>query len=363
MKTRKWLKTIAAPVSFAAACAVAVPAQAAEDINVTFVTGYAPSFTWTKAFLEKFIPEVDSALAATGNYKINWNLAHSGTVVKPRGELEGIQTGLGQMGIVVTAFHADRVPLYNISFVTPFSSTDIKFLQSTYHKLQGQFADEFNKDWARLGQVPLMNAATGPMDTYWVLSRQPLQSIDDLKGMKISAAGPNLPWVTSMGAAGINSAATDWFQHLNTGLADAVLSWPDVTGSQKLCEPAKHVLHGNIGGIVGHIITVNERFYKSLPEEVRNAFDTAAPLYADYQADVVLSGTKKQTEFCTKEQGMEVVVLDDAQRAAWAKALPPLGLDWAKDLDSKGRPGTELLSFYMDEIRAGGSPARDWDKE
>jgi TRAP-type C4-dicarboxylate transport system substrate-binding protein len=338
--------------------------QAQETINATFITGYAPSFTWPKAFIEYFAPEVDKKLAATGKYKMSWNMAHSGTVVKPRGELEGVQSGLGDLGIVVTAFHADRVPLYNIAYVTPFTTSDIHLLQSTYHKVENKFAAEYRKDWDAIGQVALFEAATAPMDTYWVHSRIPLTSISQLKGMKISAAGPNLPWVTSMGAAGINSAATDWFQHLNTGLAEAVLSWPDVSGSQKLCEPAKHVLHGNIGGIVGHIISVNKSYYEGLPEEVRNAFLATAPGYARYQADIVLAGTKKQTEYCTKLQGMNIVVLDDAARAAWAKALPPLALDWAKGLDGKGRPGTELLNYYMAEMRAAGvTPARAWDKE
>jgi TRAP-type C4-dicarboxylate transport system substrate-binding protein len=362
MNTVSWYKTVAAAGAIAAV--LTVPAQAQETINATFITGYAPSFTWPKSFIEFFAPEVDKRLAATGKYKMSWNMAHSGTVVKPRGELEGVQSGLGDLGIVVTAFHADRVPLYNIAYVTPFTTSDIHLLQRTYHKVENKFADEYRKDWDAIGQVALFEAATAPMDTYWVHSRKPLTSIGQMKGMKISAAGPNLPWVTSLGAAGINSAATDWFQQLNTGLAEAVLSWPDVSGSQKLCEPAKHVLHGKIGGIVGHIISVNKGYWEGLPEEVRQAFLATAPGYAKYQADVVLAGTKRQTEFCVNQQGMNIVVLDDAQRAAWAKALPPLALDWAKGLDGKGRPGTALLNYYMAEMRAAGvTPARAWDKE
>lgn len=363
MSFRSMVRHAGVAAAVASACAFAAPAQATEEINITFISGYAPSFSWTKSFVEKFIPAVDEKLAKTGNYKINWNLAHSGTVVKPRGELEGVQTGLGQIGIVVTAFHADRVPLYNAAYVTPFSTSDIHFLQNVYHEMQNKFADEYKKDWDAIGQTALFEAATAPMDTYWVHSRVPLTSIDQLSGMKISAAGPNLPWVTSMGAAGINSAATDWFQHLNTRLADAVLSWPDVSGSQKLCEPAKHVLHGHIGGIVGHIISVNQRFYDDQPEEVRQAFLDSAPEYAEYQADTVLAGTEKQTKYCVEEQGMKIVELSDEERAKWAAALPPLALNWAKGLDDQGRPGTEILSFYMDKMRSGGSPARNWDKE
>ena len=57
--------------AFAAAAATALlvaPAtsQAQETVNATFITGYAPSFTWSRAFIEYFAPKVDEKLAETG---------------------------------------------------------------------------------------------------------------------------------------------------------------------------------------------------------------------------------------------------------------------------------------------------------
>jgi hypothetical protein len=38
--------------------------------------------------------------------------------------------------------------------------------------------------------------------------------------------------------------------------------------------------------------------------------------------------------------------------------------EWAEGLDAQGRPGTEILSAYMEAMRAAGAaPLRDWDKE
>ena len=359
-------KVTAALGAVALACAAAgplsAPAAAVETIKLTYITGYAPSFTWPRAFIEVWVPEVDKRLAADGKYKIDWNLAHSGTVVKPRGELEGVQSGLGDMGPVIPPFHVDRIPLYNIPFVTPFSSSDIHLIQNVYAKLKETYAADFQKDWDTVNQLPL--ALTGPLANYWVLSRKPLKSYADIKGLKVSAAGPNLIWVTSIGATGINSAATDWYMQLNTGLADAVISWADVTGSQKQCEPAKYVYHANIGTVLGHEITFNKDTWKKLPASVQKAVREAAPIYAKAQADFAIAGGKKQLEYCTKEQGMKVVYATDEDRKAWAKMLPPLALDWAKDQDGKGRPGTAILNAYMDAVRAGGAkPARNWEKE
>ena len=39
-------------------------------------------------------------------------------------------------------------------------------------------------------------------------------------------------------------------------------------------------------------------------------------------------------------------------------------LEWAAGLDAAGKPGSEMLTLYMETMReAGATPLRDWDKE
>ena len=64
-----------------------------------------------------------------------------------------------------------------------------------------------------------------------------------------------------------------------------------------------------------------------------------------------------------KKKGAKVAPFGEAERRAWAHALPNIAKQWAADLDKKGLPGTKILNTYMAELRnAGVKPARDWDK-
>ena len=90
-----------------AAIAFALPAHATEDIDVTIVSGFSPSVAVVKLLQQSFMPGVDRRLAETENYHIDWREAFSGTLAKPSGELEAIETGLADMGVIPTAFHAD----------------------------------------------------------------------------------------------------------------------------------------------------------------------------------------------------------------------------------------------------------------
>ena len=107
-----------------AAFAAAAPAGATETIQLTAVDGYPPKALQVRTFIEYLIPEVDKRLAKTGNYKIRWNQAFSGQITKVHNVLPGIEAGLGDIGVVTTVFHQDKVPLQAVAYVTPFVTSD-----------------------------------------------------------------------------------------------------------------------------------------------------------------------------------------------------------------------------------------------
>jgi TRAP-type mannitol/chloroaromatic compound transport system substrate-binding protein len=116
----------------------AVPTQAAETIKLTAMDGYPAKAMWVKEFINYFIPEVDKALAAKGNYKIEWQQAWGGTIVKKKGVLEGLKLGLGDIGVVTTVFHNDKLPLQAIAYVTPFVTVNPKLVAQTVDGLIGR---------------------------------------------------------------------------------------------------------------------------------------------------------------------------------------------------------------------------------
>ena len=90
-----------------------------------------------REFINYYIPEIDKGLAETGNYKIEWNQAW-GQIVKVRGVLGGLQKGLGDVGVVTTVFHSDKVPMQLIAYATPFVTNDPKLVARTVGRSGGQ---------------------------------------------------------------------------------------------------------------------------------------------------------------------------------------------------------------------------------
>ena len=336
-------------------------AQAQQTIKVTFISGYPVAATWIAAFEKGFVPDVNAALAKDGKYKIEWNLAHSGQIVKPRGELEGVETGLGDMTSVPGAFHADKIPLYNLPYVTPFTTTDPAVVADAYNVLQNEFP-EFRRDWDKFNQVAL--STTTNVDDYIVISSFPIHQLTDLKGKKVGAAGPNLPWVTPTGAAGVSTNLADAYNSLNTGIYEAMIVWRQAMGAFKLCEPAPNMLEAGLGAASMHIITVNKDVWAGFPEAVKTAFTDGAAGWNKLQSKLLVEGAAGGVERCVKEYKTVVSPMSDSERKKWAMGLPPLALDWAKLQNGRGYPASAILTKYMDHMRANKQPLlRQWDKE
>ena len=339
----------------AAAALMSATATAQETIKLTFITGFPPPTTFVGAAVDVYIPAIDATLAKSGKYKIAWNLAHSGQVVKPRGEPEGIELGLGDFGDVTTPFHLDKVPLYTLAYVTPFTTTDTGLQVEAHKKLAAAFP-EFEQSWRALNQTPV--SITSVVDNYFVLSSTPIKRLADLKGKKIGAAGPNLPWVTPTGAAGVQTDLTAGYNALQTGIYSGIIIWAQVAGAFKLCEPAPHILQTDFGSASIHAMNFNLDVWDGLPEEVRAAFRANADVWNKEQLKRLKAGAQWGLDRCEKNFGATQSHLSAADRKAWAMGLPPLALNWAK-ID--GRPGSagQQDPRHVHERDAGRQPAAD----
>ncbi len=349
--------------AFAAAVALTMagPAFAQQTINMTVISGNAPQMSAVKAVTEGFIPTVNEALAKAGKYKINWNEAYSGQIAKPRGELEAIQTGLGDIGVIVTAYTPDKMPLHQIAFSTPFSSSDIGALTEGINFMNEKFAD-FRKEWEAFDQVPLLASAV--VDNYLLFTTKPVKALGDLRGMKLSGVGANLPWLSAAGAAAITGEMSTTFNSLQTGVYEGTLLWQQIVAALKICEPAPYALDAGFGGSPTVALSVNKRVWDKLPDEVKQAFRDGAKRWHEINMKVLLDGSKSGEEACVKQYKQVTHRLSDEDRKKWAAAMPNLGQQWAKRASSRGAPGKEMMSAWMDFLRSKNQPImRDWDRD
>lgn len=343
-----------------AAGIVAAPAAAQTEIKLTMMDGYPLRSMWVTELSKFFIPEVNKRLAKDGKFKIKWNEAYGGQIVKPRGVLEGIEKGLGDIGVVTTVFHASKVPLQLITYQAPFVSLDPVKMGKAVDAIAAKFP-AFRAAFEKRNQIYLASGCV--LDSYQVYSKNPIKSPKDLKGVKLAGAGANLRYFDGMGVVGVKGSLVKYYNNLKTGVVDAAVIWPEAAKTFKIGEVAPNMLKADIGTVCSKALTVNKDVWAKLPAAVQTALKETAVAYRDRIAAVALTRAKDSMTWFNKNGG-KVVELPAAERLAWAKGMPNIAKGWAARLEKKGIPGKAILSSYMDLMRAGGAkPLRDWDKE
>ncbi len=341
--------------------AMALPAAAQENISAVVIDGYPDRALWVKEFTNFFIPEVDRRLAEVGNYKMNWQENYGGSIVKPKGVLEGVQLGLGDIGIVTTIFHSSKLPSQGISGSTPFVASDARAVAKAVDEIAREYPAMQN-EFSAQNQVYL---ATGVvLDTYQVFCSDTVTSVADLEGRKIAGAGLNLRYLEGIkDAAGVRGGLTDFYNMLQTGLVDCGMLWPEAAKTFKIAEVAPYMLRADLGAVNSKTITVNADYWAKLPGEVQDVLKAVAIDYRDHVAGIAMDRAAASRDAYV-EAGGTIVELSAEDRAAWADAMPNVAQEWAATLNGNGEQGSEMLAAYLDKLQSAGfTGVRDWTAE
>jgi len=335
-----------------------VPAYAAE-ISATIVAGHPPVFRWVKHASKTFIPAVNKALEGSG-HSINWSEQYGGSLAKVGDELEAVEEGLAEIGLISSLFDPAKLSVQNVTYFTPFVSSDSTAVSELLDELHKTNPD-LRKSWEANG-LEYLGGAIG-IDDYLLMTNFPVKSIDDLKGKKIGAPGPAVNWLKGTGAVGVSGNLTTYYNEIKTGVYDGVIVFASAALPGKLYEVAPFITKIGFGAQYAGGLAANKEWYDDQPEVVQKALKSAAE--ADriaYHKDLDESVTKFLG--IMKSNGATVTEVGQAFRKQWADGMDNVAKIWAAQLDSENKPGTAVLKTYMDTMRAAGAtPVRDWDKE
>jgi len=154
------------------------------------------------------MPTVDAELAKTGKYKIAWNEAYGGTLAKIGSELETMQQGISDMGIVATVFsrpscRSTRHVLRAFGRRTPMWTKSIDYVQA----LPELTAEWTSSAWctSRFLDRQLRHRTN---------SRSPHRGP---QGKEDRRRRPNLAWFKNTGAVGVQGSLNTFYNDIKTG--------------------------------------------------------------------------------------------------------------------------------------------------
>ncbi len=278
----------------------------AKNYKITVVAGHPPIFLWVTLCRDYVIPEVDKRVEKLG-HKIEWNQAYGGTVAKIGGALEAIEEGIADMGFVGTIFEAPKMPLHNVTYMTPFGTDNIFYVVDTIAELQ-QKIPQLAQEWTNHNQIYLGGAA---LDTYGILTNFEVKTVDDVNGHKIAAPGPSANWLKGTGGVPVASNLNEYYNGIKTGVFEGTLTFMTAAAAIKVHDVAPYICMVNFGSQFAGGLSINKDVFEGFPPEVQKIFIEVGKEYNKKLAEAQAARASKAMA-TMKNAGDKVIYMSDA---------------------------------------------------
>jgi TRAP-type C4-dicarboxylate transport system substrate-binding protein len=347
------------PVAFAGLLASAGPG-AAETIKLTVVGGAPPHVTYVKAAKEKWIPEINRRLAASGkDFKIEWTEAYAQSLAKFTEVLETVEEGIAHVGLILKNFEASKLPLEQVTSNAPFGKFSMAQMVEVDRAMREK-VPALNKAYEKYNQVFL---GSGVSLSQQLFTNFPVKTVNDLQGRKIGASGAFGQWFQGTGAVVVPSSMANSHTDIRSGVYDGYPMNEILAFAYKTYQVAPYLTRVEFGPSNVSGITVNRDTWEKLPDFVKQIFMETAREYPHWIIENEEANLKKFMGIMEKS-GLKIYDMPDAERQRWAATMPNIGQEWAKRQEKLGLPGREVLAAFMGELRARNiDVARPWDKQ
>ena len=339
------LKKFKVTLMAAALSAICATTAQAENIKLRIASGHPNANTYVNLMQNFFVPEVTKRVAEKTQHKVEFVEGYGGSMVKVADTLEGVQSGIIDIGGYCFCFEPSNLPLHAFQVMLPFGTMSpeksVKLARTVYNKvpyMSQVFEDKFNQKLLSLIADNGYNLGT----TFeW-------NNVGDLKGKKIAGAGLNLKWLEYAGAVPVQSSLPEAYTSMQTGVYFGWIMFPSGWVNFKLNEVAKNYTEVGFGSISWHGLTINKNKFNRLPKEVQDIILEVGKEYEAKTGSVNEENYPKQL-VQLKSLGLNVKSVPDSVRIEWANSLKEWPQIQAQDLDKQGLPATLVLKTTLEE--------------
>lgn len=273
------------------------------------------------------------------NGEIKVQVLYSGEGVGTTGLLSAAKSGMINMVAPFQSMHAGEFPAGIVEIGLPGGTADTDALYSLFH----------DKGWGSIlteayGEHGLVWLEPYIQPSVYVLTKKPIDSIEDFKGLKIRAPGAYGKFLRNLGASPVSLAWGEIYTSLATGVIDGSI------GSNMIdhrdgnhVEVAKYMYRLPLAGAQVLPILVNQKSWNKLSDEQKQAVVEATELHAKAQLEKSKQWEAEAVAEMEKKGLLWSPEPGEADKVAWSKAAETLWQEYA----ANDKYSKELVDILM----------------
>lgn len=313
-------------------------ARAEDVIKLKYATFMPPAMA-SRLLQDEWCKEVEKRT----NGRVKFSYHPGGTLTPAAQAYEAAVKGIADVSVMTQQYTAGRFPLTEALYLplgVRSASQATKLIIAWYDKFKPKEYDD----------TKIMYLFCGGPGQFATLKAAP--SINDLKGVKVRAAGDSAKIVSAMGAVPVSIPLADSYEGLQRGLIAGSALPTESLKSWKFGDLFKGLqINDGVGYASALGVVMNKKKWESLPSDVQKTIEQINKEWAAKTGAAWTEMDKEGIDYGVSK-GMKVFDISKEEEAATKEKMKPILDEHVSKMKGLGLPGEESLRFCLDFIKA-----------
>ncbi|KPP96957.1 TRAP transporter substrate-binding protein DctP [Marinobacter sp. HL-58] len=276
--------------------------------------------------------------------RLKLDLYESGSLFKPKETFNAVSRGILEMGTISPAYAQDKISLAGVASGLPLAFQTPA--EAAYFHMAMGFEDMLREEAAE-------------HDVYWatdkvyqteMVVKEPIESIEDLKKLKIRSSGALEKFLDEAGASTSYIDGGELYSALDSGIVDGA-HWGAAQGaySMSLYEVAKYHVKPSLNVAGTDVIIVSQKALDKLPKEMQATVKDALKEQFWVRTNEYEHKEKVTLQKAIEEEGVEINNLPQDVQDEMLKAAQVIWDEEAERSDN-AKKAVEMVKEYLTQL-------------
>ena len=328
MKSKSVLPVLLS-VLFLASFAAPGTAQVAEPITLRYAN-FPPAATFPCVQMERWAKEVEKR--TQGRVKVQ--TFPGGTLLAAKNIFDGVISGMTDIGNFAMSYQPGRFPVSE-AVDLPMGFTSARAASLTLFDLIEKYKP---KEFA---QVKVLTLFTCPPTNF--MTKTPVKSLSDLKGMELRVAGTNAEVVKRLGGIPVAMPQSETPEAIQKGVVKGMVSSMEILKDFKFAAYTPYATIANLP-VVSFAVVMNKEKWDSLPADVKDVLDRMRREQAEWTGRYVDDHVTEALAWSKSNYQHQLFELPAADHDKVASLLKPMTDEYVKRTAALGLDGAKIVS-------------------
>lgn len=302
--------------------------QQQQTIRLSYAN-FAPASTFVCVQMERWKEEVEKRT----NGKLQIDTYPGGTLLGAKDMIDGVISGQADIGCLCMAYQPGRFSITNATSLPmgiPDAVVGTKVLNDIYEK----YTPKGFKD------VKVVTMFTNSPAN--IMSKRPVYTLDDIKGMNLRASGGAAKILGTWGANYVGMPMSETPEAIQKGVVEGLFSSLEVMKDFEYAALCRYVTMTDTV-IYPFAVVMNQQTWDKLPADVQKVINDLKQEQAIWTAEYMETHVKDAIEWSKLNHHIEVINLDSSEKARFNELLKSIIDQWIIDESAKGLPAKQIV--------------------